>query len=224
MPTSATPTPNLPFLDAFRDPKSATADASDLWQHVRRSSVPVVSGSALLGLAIGLYGMSAPQALSSIVKVPLLLVATAVVCFPTFFVTQYAASPRPLSLAVALQLQVSALAMTALTWGVIALPLAVLLASAENYVVVKLLVTFAASTGGLSGAVLFVRGYRSAASDEGVEARYRSLVPYCVMFGLVGTQLAWNLRPFIGSPSQDFVLFRALGGNLIEHLLSAVTQ
>ena len=34
------------------------------------------------------------------------------------------------------------------------------------------------------------------------------LYVWILLFGFVGTQLAWTLRPFFGSPGQDFALFR----------------
>jgi hypothetical protein len=163
--------------------------------------------------------MSALQTISSMVKLPIVLFGTVAVCFPTFFVIQYAISPRPLPLRTALQLQITSLAVISLIWAIFALPLAVLLASSESYMVVKWLVTLVAATGGLFGASFFWRAYRDLSKNEGQKVQALGLFPYWVIFGLVGAQLAWNLRPFLGSPSQGFVLFRALGGSLIENLL-----
>jgi hypothetical protein len=42
-----------------------------------------------------------------------------------------------------------------------------------------------------------------------------------LLYGLVGMQLAWSMRPFIGSPSLEFALFRGMGGNLLDNLLSS---
>jgi hypothetical protein len=43
-----------------------------------------------------------------------------------------------------------------------------------------------------------------------------------VIFGLVGAQMAWLLRPFIGAPSLEWEFFRIREGNfflsLLEHL------
>jgi hypothetical protein len=36
---------------------------------------------------------------------------------------------------------------------------------------------------------------------------------WVVVFGLVGTQMAWVLSPFLGHPHQKFILFRATGSN-----------
>ncbi len=35
---------------------------------------------------------------------------------------------------------------------------------------------------------------------------------WILLFGFVGTQLAWTLRPLYGSPGAPFELFRDIGG------------
>ena len=45
---------------------------------------------------------------------------------------------------------------------------------------------------------------------------------WCLLFALVGSQMAWILRPFIGAPSTDFVWFRPAGGNLLMDLFETV--
>jgi hypothetical protein len=67
----------------------------------------------------------------------------------------------------------------------------------------------------------FARGFRNATTTSERSGSFRLLLPYCVLYGLVGAQLAWSLRPFIGSPGLEFELFRPMGGNLLENLLFA---
>lgn len=45
---------------------------------------------------------------------------------------------------------------------------------------------------------------------------------WIVVFGLVGAQMGWVLRPFIGDPGQDFEWFRARGSNFFEAVLRAL--
>jgi hypothetical protein len=47
---------------------------------------------------------------------------------------------------------------------------------------------------------------------------------YCwiVVFGLVGAQMGWILRPFIGNPDQEFELFRQRGSNFFEAIINAL--
>ena len=45
---------------------------------------------------------------------------------------------------------------------------------------------------------------------------------WIVLFGFVGTQLAWTLRPFFGSPGQPFALFRHLNGTFYGDILQTI--
>jgi hypothetical protein len=42
---------------------------------------------------------------------------------------------------------------------------------------------------------------------------------WILLFGFVGTQLAWTLRPFFGSPGAPFELFRDIGGTFYSDIL-----
>ena len=45
---------------------------------------------------------------------------------------------------------------------------------------------------------------------------------WILLFGFVGTQLAWTLRPFFGSPGQPFELFRDIDGTFYSDILSTL--
>ncbi|MEV0838222.1 hypothetical protein AB0I55_01570 [Actinocatenispora sera] len=45
------------------------------------------------------------------------------------------------------------------------------------------------------------------------QASMALLYVWIVVFGFVGTQLAWTLRPFVGSPGEPFAIFRHIEGN-----------
>ncbi|MFK3981438.1 hypothetical protein ACI2K4_13805 [Micromonospora sp. NPDC050397] len=47
---------------------------------------------------------------------------------------------------------------------------------------------------------------------------------WILLFGFVGTQLAWTLRPFFGSPGQDFALFRSIEGNFYAEILRTIAN
>ena len=102
--------------------------------------------------------------------------------------------------------------------SVVALPCSLFLANSQNYSAAKWLVALVAAFGGLLGMLWFARGFRNATSSATRSGGFALLLPYCVLYGLVGAQLAWSLRPFIGSPSVGFTLFRSMGGNLLENL------
>lgn len=45
---------------------------------------------------------------------------------------------------------------------------------------------------------------------------------WVIVFGLVGAQMAWVLRPFIGHPNTPFTWFRATGSNFFEGVLTSI--
>ncbi|HRV81744.1 MAG TPA: hypothetical protein P5218_09925 [Planctomycetota bacterium] len=50
----------------------------------------------------------------------------------------------------------------------------------------------------------------------------RLIVGWCVLFGIVGSQMGWVLRPFLGDPDQPFELFRARSSNFLEAVFTAL--
>jgi hypothetical protein len=45
---------------------------------------------------------------------------------------------------------------------------------------------------------------------------------WIVVFGFVGTQLAWTLRPFFGSPGEPFQIFRHIEGNFYVNVVQTI--
>jgi hypothetical protein len=45
---------------------------------------------------------------------------------------------------------------------------------------------------------------------------------WILLFGFVGTQLAWTLRPFFGSPDQPFSLFRHISGTFYSDIFATI--
>ncbi|MFF3867485.1 hypothetical protein [Micromonospora sp. NPDC001898] len=48
------------------------------------------------------------------------------------------------------------------------------------------------------------------------------LYVWILLFGFVGTQLAWTLRPFFGSPGEKFALFRSIEGNFYAEIIRTI--
>lgn len=58
-------------------------------------------------------------------------------------------------------------------------------------------------------------------SGQGSKVRANILRFWLVLYGFVGSQLGWTLRPFFGSPGQ-FELFRAREGSFFSGVLNAL--
>jgi hypothetical protein len=62
--------------------------------------------------------------------------------------------------------------------------------------------------------------------DDRMLSRHVKLVFRCwiVLFGLVGAQMGWVLRPFIGNPHLPFAVFRARESNILLAILRALAD
>jgi hypothetical protein len=50
------------------------------------------------------------------------------------------------------------------------------------------------------------------------------LYVWILLFGFVGTQLAWTLRPFFGSPGMKFSLYRDIDGNFYAEIIRTLSN
>jgi hypothetical protein len=50
------------------------------------------------------------------------------------------------------------------------------------------------------------------------------LYVWIMLFGFVGTQLAWTLRPFFGSPGEKFEFFRSIDGNFYVDIVRTLSH
>ncbi|GAA0422327.1 hypothetical protein Aca07nite_87220 [Actinoplanes capillaceus] len=64
-------------------------------------------------------------------------------------------------------------------------------------------------------------GSRPPAATDG-STSMTLLYIWILLFGFVGTQLAWTLRPFFGSPGKDFQLFRSIGGTFYADVFDTI--
>jgi hypothetical protein len=216
---------DVPALREVWDPDSVleqVRSGRSLGRLVVRSSLTAAAGAALFGAAIGSYAQAPLQVLASMIKVPLLLVGTAALCFPSFVVVQALRSPRALSPLRALAVQTNALAVVGLVWGGFALPAFFLVGTTGHYELAQWLAIAIGASGGLAGFSRFLAAHVACTDAATPRTALRSLVPYFLLFAVVGGQLAWTLRPFIGSPSLGFQIFRPLEGNFVSHVLGLV--
>lgn len=207
---------------ALRGEKNLLAqlrEARDQPKVLRQSLLAALIGAAVFGMALGSYGMSPAQIVASAFKVPLLLLGTNILCFPSFHVFQTVKVSEPMSLVQSAALQATALATTATIWAALSLPLFFLVSTTGHYTLAQFLALAVGAIGGLVGLLRLAGGYFRLC---GAESRRRLGLPlflYLCVFGCVGSQMAWVLRPFIGSPSLHFELFRNLEGNIFAHVL-----
>ena len=165
------------------------------------------------------------QALSSAVKLPVLFLATLVICSPTlYFFNVLFGSNQSLTQNFALIL--TAITVTAVLLLSFAPIVLFFLLTTNHYQFFKLLNVAVFATTGSIGVIFLSQGTRivSAGGKEGSKARHNVVRFWIVVYAFVGSQMAWTLRPFIGAPSMKFELFRQLGGNFYANIFASIGE
>jgi len=184
---------------------------------------------ALYGAVMG-SGHSPLQAASAALKLPVLFLATLVICAPTlYFFNVLFGSSQGLGQSVALLL-------TAITvTGVVLLSLAPILLffllTTSQYQFFKLLNVACFAAAGSMGVLFLSQGMRrvsaamaGADGRQGAGARGWVVRLWILVYAFVGSQMAWTLRPFVGAPSIPFELFRQLGGNFYANIFASLGE
>jgi hypothetical protein len=232
---------------------------------------------AIFGLVLGASN-GFLQALSSMVKLPLLFLATLAICLPTLYLFNLVFGARLSMMQAVTLIMVAITVISVLTLAFAPISLFFLI-TAQNYEFFKLLNVCILSLTAVVGLLFLTRGMAAlnayhaaalqaspyAAAEVTVEATDRELalvgagngkgalpvapaeiaspgraaapaaaVPperptrmtlvyiWILLFGFVGTQLAWTLRPFFGDPDAPFALFREISGTFYGDILSTI--
>jgi len=196
----------------------------ELGQKMRAMLVSSMAFLALYGAVMG-STHSLWQALSSAAKLPLLFLATLVVCSPTlYFFNLIFGSDQSLTQNFALIL--TAITVTAVLLLSFAPIVLFFLLTTSHYQFFKLLNVGVFTVAGVVGVTFLSQGMRvvSASGKEGAQARRNVLRLWILIYAFVGSQMAWTLRPFIGAPSMKFELFRQLGGNFYANIFASIGE
>jgi len=199
-------------------------DGVGLGAKMRAMLISSITFLALYGAVLG-STHSLWQALSSAVKMPILFLATLVICSPTlYFFNVLFGSNQSLTQNVALILTaITVTAVLLLSFTPIVL---FFLLTTSGYQFFKLLNVGICAISGWMGVLFLSQGMSivSAAGKEGASARRNVVRLWILLYGFVGSQMAWTLRPFIGAPSMKFELFRQLGGNFYANILASLGE
>lgn len=199
-------------------------EGEDLNSKMRAMLISSIVFLALYGAVLG-STHSLWQAFSSAFKLPVLFLATLMVCAPTlYFFNLIFGSNQSLSQNVAIML--TAITVTAVVLLSFAPIVLFFLLTSSNYQFFKLLNVGVFSVAGIVGVLFLAQGMRFVATSGsgGTNTRMMVVRLWIIVYAFVGSQVAWTLRPFIGAPSMKFELFRQLGGNFYTNILASLGE
>lgn len=177
---------------------------------------------ALYGAIIGAFH-SPLQALSSAIKLPALYLITLIVCLPTLYILNVLFGSKQ-SIGQHFTFLLSTISVIAiLLCGFAPVALFFLITVNDYHFFMVLNVSIFAITGiiGVSFLYQVMKPVADNDKDQGIKVRTNILRFWLGLYGFVGSQLGWTLRPFFGSPGQ-FELFRPREGNFFTGVFNAI--
>ena len=215
------PSPVLQAIDQLlRDAPAVLErirEGRDLTTLAKAMILTIAFGGGVFGAAMGTFRGGA-QILYAGIKLPIVLMLTMAVCAPALTALNRAVGRRG-CMRRDIALVLSALARSSLVLAAQA-PLVLLAVRADaSYHAVILLVVACCAIAGVVGLAMFLRGLY-ASSSAGLWTVAPALF---LVFGLVGTQMSWTLRPFLLRPrTPDVVFVRAVEGSFFEAVAQSV--
>ena len=196
---------------AIRPPQTSTktTDAGGDFSMLRNLLLLSVACDMFYGAVMGTFGGVSGARLAQVVfsalKVPLLLGVTFAVSVPSFFMLNTLFGLRD-DFMQSLRALASAQAGVSIVLASLAPFTLLFYFSSSNYQSAILFNTLMFGLASLSGQRLLAAWYRPLIERD---ARHRRLLfAWLVVFALVGVQMAWLLRPFVGDPHHSVALFR----------------
>ncbi|MDJ1177102.1 hypothetical protein [Roseofilum capinflatum] len=168
---------------------------------------------AFYGLIMGAYGHWY-QSLVSAIKLPALYLLTLIICFPTLYLFNVLFGSK-CNAEQYLCLLMSAMGLISILLCGFAPITVFFLLSIPDYHFYLLLNVVIMGITGLFGIQFFYEGMKQLMKidDIGYEIRHKILLGWLFLYGIIGSQLSWTLRPFMGTPGEPFQLFRPLESN-----------
>ena len=196
----------------------------ELKEKMRAMLISSIVFLALYGAVMG-STHSLLQTLSSAIKLPVLFLATLIVCAPTlYFFNLIFGSNQSLSQNIAIML--TAITVTAVVLLSFAPIVLFFLLTSSNYQFFKLLNVGVFTVAGVIGVLFLAQGMHAVSTSGSGSAGARLIVVqlWILVYAFVGSQVAWTLRPFVGAPSMKFELFRQLGGNFYTNIFASIGE
>lgn len=163
------------------------------------------------------------QILASAIKLPALYLITLIICLPAlYFFEVILGSNR--SFAQYLTLLLASMSMiSVMLFGFAPITLFFRL-SVNEYQFFKLLNVAIFAITGIIGVTFFHRGmlFFSSQNSQKTNQNTALIKAWLFLYGFVGSQMGWTLRPFFGDHNQPFQLFRKLESNFYFHILEVI--
>jgi hypothetical protein len=212
-------------ISLLRDRKEFLAEIYDGVGLKTKMAALLISSScffALYGAIIGSYH-SLPQVASSAIQLPALYLITLVICLPTLYIFNALFGSKQTIGQHFTYLLTAVSVIAILLCGFAPVTLFFLITVNDYSFFLLLNVAIFALTGIIGVTFLYqvMKPISDNDGDQGAKVRKNILRFWLVLYGFVGSQLGWTLRPFLGSQGQ-FELFRPREGSFFSGVWNAL--
>jgi len=228
-----------PFRELDRVLRGGSLAESSTGRPLRSLFVVNVFLAALYGCCMGsfgLFGRAEPeywQVVASGLKVPALFLLTLAVTFPSLYVFNTILGTK-LEFGRLIRVLMAAMSVLIAVLASLGPIVAFFSATTTNYPFILMLNVAVFGTSGVFGGVYLFR--QLTRDTDPILDPEAAFIPkkssglgavfyvWLVAFALVGTQMAWVLRPFVGSPWLPFTWFRPREASFFEAVLKSLRQ
>ena len=202
---------------------------SEIYQGIKLKSKIIsllMSSSCFFAIYGGIVGaFSSPlQIISSAIKLPALYLITLLICLPTLYIFNAVFGSKQ-SISQHFTFLLTAVSVIAILLCGFAPVTLFFLLTVNDYNFFLLLNVAIFTLTGIIGVTFLYQAMKpntDNTTDQSVKVRTNILRFWLVLYGFVGSQLGWTLRPFFGSPGQQFELFRAREGSFFAAVFNAI--
>ncbi len=173
----------------------------------------IISMSILCVFLSGIYGLTMGMnhsfllAISSAIKLPMLFLLTAVICIPSLYTFNVMLGQK-FKFLQTVALMIMTLGTTTILLASLAPLSFFFVLTTRNYFFLQLMHVSILGLCGIYGVYYLYRGCSYVAFRMEQPLNKLLLKIWIVIYAVVGMQLGWRLRPFIGTPGSPFEIFR----------------
>lgn len=197
------------------------ANGEKLDAMIRYFGLYITLFAALYGAALGFYALNW-QILLGAVKAPILIFGTVAICLPALFTFNVLLGSK-----LSFKQTTAMLSVTAYVMATVLVSLALIVlffiisTTSKNFILLLNVAAFGIA--GAFGVRMLWTGMDYLTVRAGYEPNRQIIQTWTMIYIFVGTQLAWILRPFIGSPGET-IFFRNIEGNFYQAVFNAFVQ
>jgi hypothetical protein len=205
------------YFEILSDPKNSR-------KYVLKQMLFIFLFSFLYGVVMGSYN-GILQSLVTGIKVPCLIFLSLLICFPALYVIQYMIGSTMTIYQMANIIFSGFIVFTTISLSFAPIVIFFMVTS-NNYSFLKLLHVAIFTFSGIFAVKTIINGLTYSCEKKNIYPKLgmRIFKIWIVILAFVSSQLAWNLRPFVGSRDLPFELFRKRESNFYVAVIQSAVH